>query len=66
MIEIQHGFSHPFFSAAGTRRGEAARSRLVDARCEAVGVEEFPFLRGFSKEGEAENGVGRRAEPHVI
>ena len=35
-----------FFSAAGvTGRGEAARSRLVDARREAVGVEERPFSR---------------------
>ena len=39
-----------FFSAAGVMgRGEAARSRLVDARREAVGVEERPFSRDFSK-----------------
>ena len=39
-----------FFSAAGvTGRGEATRSRLVDTRREAVGVEERPFSRDFSK-----------------
>ena len=39
-----------FFSVAGvTGRGEAARSRLVDARREAVGGEERPFSRDFSK-----------------
>ena len=39
-----------FFSAAGvTGRGEATRTRLVDARREAVGVEERPFSRDFSK-----------------
>ena len=55
------------FSMAGVKgRGGAARSRLMDARREAVGGEERPFSRGFSKEGGAENGVGRRAEPHAI
>ena len=55
------------FSAAGVKgRGGAARSRLVDARREAVGGEERPFGRSCSKEGGAENGVERRAEPRAI
>ena len=55
------------FSAAGVKgRGGAAHSRLVDARREAVGGEERPFGRSCSKEGGAENGVERRAEPRAI
>ena len=39
---------------------------MVDARCDAVGSEERPFLGSFQKGGGARNGAERRAEPRSI
>ena len=39
---------------------------MVDARCDAVGSEERPFLGSFQKGGGARNGTERRAEPRSI
>ena len=39
---------------------------MVDARCDAVGSEERPFLGSFQKGGGARNRAERRAEPRSI
>ena len=39
---------------------------MVDARCNAVGSEERPFLGSFQKGGGARNRAERRAEPRSI
>ena len=43
------GFSRLFLRGWCDEKCEAARSRLVDTRCEAVGVEKRPFSGNFSK-----------------
>ena len=55
-----------FLRGVWRRRGGAARPRLVDAWCDAVGSEERPFLGSFQKGGGARDGAERRAEPRSI
>ena len=63
---VRVGFSRLFLRGWCDGKGEAARSRLVDTRSEALGVEKRPFSRNFSKRRSQKRGGAKGGAPGYI